>query len=393
MTEATLPRTANSWLPGTALMLGNFVTGIAVLAPAGMLAELSTGLAVSIREAGLLVTFGAIVLCIGSPLMAWLTAAIDRRLLLVVTLAVIAVGHAASALAPNYAILLWLRMALLVVAAVFTPQAASTISLIVPERDRSSAISFVFLGWSLAAAIGLPLITFIADTAGWQMAYASIAAAATLVGILHIVAIPAGLRGAPISLRSWGAIAHNPLILLLLVITAAWVSGMFTLFPYLGPLLKQLASASPVVVGAFFALFGAAGFAGNVVATRIVTRFGTFNTSLVFVLSLLLGAVTWTFGEGSLPAMAAGATFLGLGFAALNSMQQARLVAAAPALASATVALNTSLLYVGQAVGSGLGGVLFAQEAFRGMGYTSVAFIVAALGLLALSRPTKGVPA
>jgi len=38
----------------TALMLGNFVTGCSVLAPAGMLAELATGLDVTIRDAGLL---------------------------------------------------------------------------------------------------------------------------------------------------------------------------------------------------------------------------------------------------------------------------------------------------------------------------------------------------
>ena len=66
----------------TALMLGNFVTGCSVLAPAGMLGELSAGLGVSIRDAGLLITFGAVVLCIGSPLTAWLTSRIERRTLL-----------------------------------------------------------------------------------------------------------------------------------------------------------------------------------------------------------------------------------------------------------------------------------------------------------------------
>ena len=73
-----------------ALMFGNFVIGIAILAPAGMLPELSRGLAVTIREAGLLVTFGAVVLCIGSPLTAWLTSRIERRVLLTATLAVLA---------------------------------------------------------------------------------------------------------------------------------------------------------------------------------------------------------------------------------------------------------------------------------------------------------------
>ena len=86
----------------TALMLGNIVTGCAVLAPAGMLSELSSGLDVTIRDAGLLITFGAIVLCLGSPLTAWLTSRIERRTLLTATLAVLALTNAASAFAPDY---------------------------------------------------------------------------------------------------------------------------------------------------------------------------------------------------------------------------------------------------------------------------------------------------
>src|SRR6476661_3469854 len=99
----------------TALMLGNFVTGTSVLAPAGMLSELSGGLGVSIRDAGLLITFGAIVLCIGSPLAAWLTSRIERRVLLTVTLAVLALANAASAFAPEYATLLVIRLIMLAV--------------------------------------------------------------------------------------------------------------------------------------------------------------------------------------------------------------------------------------------------------------------------------------
>jgi predicted MFS family arabinose efflux permease len=66
----------------TALMFGNVVTGMSVLAPAGMLGELSSGLRVTISGAALLITFGAVVLCIGSPLTAWLTSRIERRTLL-----------------------------------------------------------------------------------------------------------------------------------------------------------------------------------------------------------------------------------------------------------------------------------------------------------------------
>src|SRR5260370_14108948 len=84
----------------TALMLGNFITGTSILAPAGMLSELSQGLQVSIRDAGLLITFGAIVLCIGSPLPAWLTNPVGRPALLTTTLPAFAPPNPPSGFSP-----------------------------------------------------------------------------------------------------------------------------------------------------------------------------------------------------------------------------------------------------------------------------------------------------
>src|SRR5258705_12049342 len=107
----------------TALMLGNFITGTSILAPAGMLSELSGGLKVSISDAGLLITFGAIVLCIGSPPAAWLTSRVERHALLSTTLAVLALANAASAFAPDHATLLVLRLLMLAGGALHTPPA------------------------------------------------------------------------------------------------------------------------------------------------------------------------------------------------------------------------------------------------------------------------------
>jgi DHA1 family inner membrane transport protein len=127
-------------------MLGNIVIGCSVLAPAGMLPELSQSLDVSIRTAGLLITFGAVVLCIGSPLTAWLTSRIERRTLLTATLAVLALTNVASAFAPNYASLLVIRLVMLAIGALYTPQAAGTGALIVPTEKRGSTIAYIFFG-------------------------------------------------------------------------------------------------------------------------------------------------------------------------------------------------------------------------------------------------------
>lgn len=375
------------------LLLGNFATGLSVLAPAGMLQILADGLDVGIRDAGLLVTFGAIILCVGSPVVAWLTTRIDRRTLLVTTLAVMTVGQAAMALAPNYGTVLALRLATLAVAAVFTPQAASTIGLLVSDRARSGAITFIFLGWSLAVAAGLPLITWAAAYAGWRGGFAFAAFTAFVPCILLAVGLPRKLIGPPLSLGSFAGLLRNAKIAMLLAITVLFIGGQFMVFTYLGPVLSRLAGASHETIGLMFALYGVMGFIGNVVATRVVGRLGGWRTSVIFLSCNLAGLVLWTVGGGVLPLMAGGIFFLGLGFAATNSIQQARLVQVAPELASASVALNTSSVYVGQAIGSGLGGIMYAAGLLRQLGMVGVVFVAAAIAIWALTRDRAPRPA
>ena len=371
----------------TALMLGNIVTGCSVLAPAGMLPELSAGLGISIHAAGLLITFGAITLCIGSPLTAWLTSRIERRTLLTTTLAVLAAGNLASAFAPDYTSLLVIRLVMLAVGALYTPQAAGTAALLVPAERRGSTIAYIFLGWSLAAAVGLPLITFIASRYGWRAAYGEIGVLGCVSFLLLLVRLPAGLKGTPVDLKTWSEVGRSRTILLLLAITMLQMSGQFAVFTFMGPLLKKLTEASPDAIGMVFALYGVSGFLGVAIATRIVDTWGPYRTSLLFTCLLLVGITGWALSAGNIVWMAIAVAIWGLGFASTNSMQQVRLVAAAPPLAPATVALNTSVLYIGQAVGSAVGGLLFAGELLHTIGFVAVGFVVLALILVVLTRP------
>ena len=152
----------------TALMLGNVVTGCSVLAPAGMLIELSSGLDVSIRDASLLVTFGAVMLCIGSPVTAWLTSRIERRTLLAATLAILALGNAASAFAPSYASLLAIRLVMLAIGALFV---SSMLSRSVVERR---------LEFATLKAIGIPSLTILLVVAAEAVLVSFVA---SLIGI------------------------------------------------------------------------------------------------------------------------------------------------------------------------------------------------------------------
>jgi predicted MFS family arabinose efflux permease len=125
---------------------------------------------------------------------------------------------------------------------------------------------------------------------------------------------------------------------------------------------------------------GVIGLLGNVATTRIVGAVGAYRMSLVLVGTMLAGLIVWALGAGSLIAMLLGSTLSSVGFAASNSIQQARLSMAAPALASASIALNTSAIYVGQALGSAIAGILIAQGVTVAVGYAAAA--ITGLGLL-----------
>lgn len=371
-------------------MLGNVVTGCAVLAPAGMLKELSEGLDVSIRTAGLLITFGAIVLCVGSPVTAWLTSRIERRMLLSVTLGALAASNIASAFAPDYASLLGLRLVMLAIGVIYTPQAAGTAAMIVPETRRGSTVAYVFLGWSLAAAIGLPLIALVAHRYGWRAAYGGIGALGIVSLLLLTWRLPRGLLGAPVQLRTWLDLARNRLVVLLLLITTLYMSGQFVIFTFMGPLLARLTGAGADAIGLVFAIYGAFGFIGVAVATRIVDGWGPYRTSLLSISMVLAGIAGWALTAGNYLLMACSVAVWGLGFASSNSMQQVRLITAAPPMASASVALNTSVLYIGQAIGSAVGGILYGGDFLYGTGYVATAFLALALVMVVLTRPRAG---
>ena len=136
-----------------------------------------------------------------------------------------------------------------------------------------------------------------------------------------------------------------------------------------------------------FALYGVFGFLGIAFATRIVDSWGAYRTSLLFMSLICVGITGWALSAGSYALMAISVAVWGIGFAATNSMQQVRLVASAPPLAPASVSLNTSVLYVGQAIGSAIGGFLYAGDLLHAIGFIGATFVAAALAIVFATRP------
>ena len=364
-----------------ALTLGNFVIGTGVMAVPGTLPDISASLGVSIPQAGQLITAAAIVMGIGAPLFATVVAGWDRRRLLVLSLLWYAVFMGASALAPTYGSLLLLRVLAVIPPAIFTPQAAACVGQLVPAGQGGRAITFVFLGWSVASVLGMPLSAWIGGVLGWRWAFGLVAVLAVLVAAWLWREMPDDIRPAALSRQAWGQTLGSAPLILAVSVTLLSAFGQFILFSYFAPYLQQVNGVGPQMMALMFLWFGAFGLLGNVLVSRRIDRLGAPRAVLFTLGAMALSLLLWPLGTWALWLQAAVMVPWALGCFSANSAQQARLVQMSPVLAPATVALNTSAIYGGQALGAALGGGLIAQGLMRHLNWFGLALMLTAMVL------------
>lgn len=383
MTVAAAPATRAAPLNPSlrwALMFGNFVIGCGVMVVAGTLNDLSRSLDVSVAIAGQLIAIAAATMAFGAPLLAGWVAGFDRRRLLALALLWYGAGHALSALMPSYAALWPVRALTMLAAAVFTPQAAAAIGFMAAPHERGRAITFIFLGWSVSSVLGLPLSAWIGETFGWEFAFGAIAALSLVAAVWVFAVMPDHVRPAALSLQGWKEVLTSPVLMAMVLVTAFSGAGQFTLFSYFTPYYKHTLGASTEQITGLLMWFGAFGLIGNVVLTRVIDRVGA-NVAVAFTLALIaLSLLAWPLG-GTLIGTAVILIPWALGCFASNSTQQARLGMAAPALAPALLALNTSAIYLGQAVGAASGGWLIAHGGYAPLNWFGLAWLLAAIAL------------
>jgi predicted MFS family arabinose efflux permease len=363
-----------------ALLYGNFTIGCGVMVTAGALNDLVDSLQVSVAVGGQLIAVAAVMMAVGAPVLAALVSGIDRRRLLTFSLVWFAAGHALSALMPSYAALLPVRVLSVLGAAVFTPQAAAAIGVMVPPHERGRAITFVFLGWSISSVLGMPVHAYIGEAFGWRWAFG-------LVGLLSAGgawwvwrAMPDGVRPPAMSLAAWREVFTHPALMATIAVTALSSAGQFTLFSYIAPYYRQVLSASPLHISLMFLWFGAVGVLGNVLVSRHIDRLGAARMVAGLLCCMALSLLAWPLATGLLTMVLVIAPWA-FGCFSSNSAQQARLSLAAPALTPALVALNSSAMYVGQALGASSGGAILSQRGFDLLHWVGLAWMAAAIGL------------
>jgi predicted MFS family arabinose efflux permease len=371
------------------LLFGNFVIGSGVMVVAGTLNEISNSFQVSVATAGQLISAAAVLICVGAPLLAALVAGWDRRRLLALSMVWYGILHLASTAAPSFAALLPVRVLTMIAPAIFTPQAAACIGLLVPPEQRGRAITFVFLGWSVASVVGLPMGAFIGGMLGWRSAFG-------LVGLMSLAsavwvwrAMPDGIRPPALSAAAWRETLRSRALMICVLVTVLYSAGQFVLFSYFAPYYKQAIGVTPTELSLLLMWFGVFGFVGNMVMSRYIDRIGASRAVMIGIGAMALSLLIWPLGTNLVLAALVSIPWA-LGCFSSNSAQQARLVGIAPALAAGSIALNTSAMYAGQAIGAASGGWLIANGAMSLLHWAGLAALLLAMAASAWATSRRG---
>lgn len=358
------------------LSFGNFVIGTGTMITTGLLTLIAADLHTSVAAVGQLLAGYGLAVCFGAPILAAITSHIERRTLLVTALVLFAGGHILAAVAPSYAVLMVLRVLTGFGAAIFTPQAAATAGLLVPVQQRGRAIALVFLGFSLSSVLGNPISIYLGAALDWRASFVVVGAVAALCAVLLFAQVPKEFYVQRIDAAAWRAVWRNRGLLLVLATTVLQAAAQFVLLTYLAAVFKEYLGAGAGLIGLLFAWVGVWGVIGNVIAGNIVDRIGTSRVVAATVGVMLAGFLLWPLTRGSLALTMLALGLWGLGAFAIQGAQQARLVALAPALAPASVALNSSSFYLGQAAGAMVGGIMLTSVGMGALSWVGVVILV-----------------
>jgi DHA1 family inner membrane transport protein len=363
------------------LLLGNFFIGCGVMVLNGTLNDLTASLHITVAQGGQLIALCAVVMGLGAPVLATVLTRMDRRLMLSLAMLWYGLGHLLCALAPNAEVLLVVRALTVLSAALFTPQAAATMGQLARPEDRSGAITFVFIGWALATVVGVPLTAWVGERAGWRVAMALVGAGSLASAWWVHRSVPAGVVPPPLSMRSWQQVLSSPLMVGVVLVSCLQSAGQVTLLAFITPFLKAQYAATPEHIGLILAYFGGLALVGNIVLNKVIDRTGASMAVTATLGLIALSMLVWPLAH-SLPLFLAVFMPWALSAFATNSAQQARLGSLSPSLAPALIALNTSAIYSGHALGAGGGSWVISH--FGGYGQLhglALAWVILALGL------------
>ncbi len=341
------------------LAFGTFALGMTEYVMMSILPDLAATFHTTVPAAGRLISIYAIGVCVGAPLCAIFLRNWDLRKILVLLMAVLALGNVMFALSPSFGMGLFSRFVSGLSHGSFFGTGSIVASRLMPDR-KTTAVSLMTLGMTTANLLGIPLGSFIANTLNWRWIFFFNAAwaFATMLMFIFLVRSVGGLPRTDIAGEFRFLKSPAPWILILFTILCQ--GGCFAMYSYVTPIMGK-AGLQQQYIPVLMIFVGASMCVGNYVAGVLSDRFSPQRIALA-VAVIMTAALLSIYFESSSMLLSAASVLIATGcLFALSSPMQLLLLKYSPGgelMGGAAVQIAFNL---GNAIGATVGGIALAR--------------------------------
>ena len=375
------------WLPVISLTLSTFIFNTSEFIPIGLLTSIADDFAITESKAGLLITIYAWVVALASLPLMMAFAKTENKKLMLSLVALFTASHILSGFSNSYVMLMISRIGVACSHAVFWSIVTPLAVHVAPEGHRSTALSMIITGSSIAMIVGLPLGRAVGLMVGWRVTFLLIAILSAIVLCLLAAFLPKVPSDNNISLKTLPTLVSTPALLCIFVMTALTITGHFTAYSYIEPLLGQAAGFTNGAITMVLSAFGVIGIIVTVLFSKYYDRH-QFAFLRVAVLGICICTLLLGISSGNSFIMVCTCLLWGLSINCFNISLQSCIIDYSPFGTAIAMSIYSGIYNVGIGAGALVGGIVCSHIGIPFVGYVGGAVsLVSALFFLLTVTP------
>lgn len=265
----------------------------------GILPFISNHFDVSITDASLMVSLFALAVAIAGPTMPLIFSRMNRKKAMLMVLGIFMICNLIAAFAPNFIVALIARILPAFFHPIYVSLALSVASSSVDELQAPKAVSKVLMGVSAGLVLGVPIVSFIANTTSLLVGMLFFAFVNLIAFVATIFFIPTQPRSEKLTYGEQLKCLKYPITWISILGVVFLNGSIFGIYSYLAEYLGTVTNLSNHSISIMLLIYGLANIVGNIIGGKELSlrpipfiRIFPLLLGVVYVVLFFLGNLT-----------------------------------------------------------------------------------------------------